>query len=88
MLASFVPVKGGANQTGVNARMRLAEAFHRPWQFDKSSRRRLFQHTNRTNNGKPATDRGIAPGSVVHQYGIRVDFLRQADGLQFSGVHV
>jgi hypothetical protein len=74
--AGFVPVKSGANQLSVNARIRLAEPFHCLWQFDKSSCRRLLQHANRANYGQAATYRGI-------EYGICVDFLRQADGLQF-----
>ena len=88
VLASFVSVKSGANQPSVNARICLAEPFHRLRQFDKSSCRRLLQHANRANYGQTATYRGIAPGPVVHQYGICVDFLRQADCLQFSDVHV
>ena len=88
MLASFVPFKGGANQFNVKARVRLAELFHCLGQINESSRRRLFQYSNRANYGKPATGRRIAPGPVIHQNGIGVDFLRQADCFQFSRVHV
>ena len=88
LLACLVAGKRGSNQFRVKAGFCLAQTCQRGWQFNQSTRRRLFQQADGANDGQSALNRRVAPGAGVHQNGVSMDFLRQTDCLQFARVHV
>ena len=51
------------------------------------SRGRLFKQTNRSNHGETAMNCRAPPGTVIHQNSSSFDFLREANGFRFAGIH-
>ena len=88
MASGLVPRQCGPHQTRIKAGIGLAQARQSRFQFDQSPNRRLFQQADGANHSQPATDRRRPPSAVVHQDGVGLDFVCEADGFQFACVHV
>jgi hypothetical protein len=48
----------------------------------------LFQKVSRPDYRQPAMNRCATSGAVIHQDGVRMDFLGETNSFQFAGVHV
>ena len=83
-----MPLKDGLNQFGIQADVGLLKVSHHGRQINQPAKGSLFDQPQRSHHGQAALRGGPPPGQIIHQHGGGMNFLREADGLQFAAVHI
>ena len=78
----------GLNQFWIDASIRPLQPFERLRQINPSTRCRLLEQSQGSDNRESALRGGMPSSPIVHEYGRGADLTRKRDRFELAGVHV